>query len=219
MPTMQERGTTKSSQIATKFDPRQISRRPASARPSVTSSAYSRSPPTGQAAREARHAHAGLREPVGEVRRGRLAGHVRVRREHDLLDPAPLDAPQQLVDAQVAPARRRRAARARRRARGRGRGTRASARARSTSTGCSTTQTTRAVAARVDADRAELLLGQVAALAAEADALLHVLDRARRARAPRPCGSRGGGTRAAAPCACRCRAAASAARRGCRRTG
>src|SRR4029077_21136055 len=32
----------------------------------------------------------------------------------------------------------------------------------------------RAVAARVEADRAELLLGEVAALVAEADALLHV---------------------------------------------
>ena len=36
-----------------------------------------------------------------------------------------------------------------------------------------------AVAARVEADRAELLLGQVAALAAEADALLDLLDRVR----------------------------------------
>ena len=36
-----------------------------------------------------------------------------------------------------------------------------------------------AVAACVGADRAELLLGEVAALAAEADALLHLLDRAR----------------------------------------
>ena len=35
----------------------------------------------------------------------------------------------------------------------------------------------RVVAPRVEADRAELLLGEVAALAAEADALLHVLDR------------------------------------------
>ena len=37
----------------------------------------------------------------------------------------------------------------------------------------------RAVAARVRADRAELLLGQVPALAAEADALLDLVDRAR----------------------------------------
>ena len=36
-----------------------------------------------------------------------------------------------------------------------------------------------AVAACVEADHAELLLGQVAALAAEADALLHFLDRVR----------------------------------------
>ena len=35
----------------------------------------------------------------------------------------------------------------------------------------------RAVAARVEADRAHLVLGEVAALAAEAHALLHVLDR------------------------------------------
>src|SRR5262249_48732351 len=35
----------------------------------------------------------------------------------------------------------------------------------------------RPVAARVDADRAELLLGEIAALAAEADALLHLGDR------------------------------------------
>ena len=37
----------------------------------------------------------------------------------------------------------------------------------------------RAVAARVRADRAELLLGQVAAVAAEAHALLHLGDRRR----------------------------------------
>ena len=35
----------------------------------------------------------------------------------------------------------------------------------------------RPVAARVEADRAQLVLGEVAALAAEADALLHLLDR------------------------------------------
>ena len=35
-----------------------------------------------------------------------------------------------------------------------------------------------AVAPRVEADRAQLVLGEVAALAAEADALLHLLDRA-----------------------------------------
>ena len=58
-----------------------------------------------------------------------------------------------------------------------------------------------AVAARVEADRAELLLGQVAALAAEADALLDLLDRVRERDAPRPSASRGCGTRAAAPSA------------------
>ena len=47
----------------------------------------------------------------------------------------------------------------------------------------------RPVAPRVGADRAELLLGEVAALAAEADALLHVATIALRARAPRPFGT------------------------------
>ena len=46
-----------------------------------------------------------------------------------------------------------------------------------TSTGCSTTQIDGVVAPCVRADPAELLLGQVAALAAEAHALLHLLDR------------------------------------------
>ncbi len=44
------------------------------------------------------------------------------------------------------------------------------------SAGCSTTQTTVPVAARVDADLAALGLGQVAALGAEADPLLHLAN-------------------------------------------
>ena len=103
--------------------------RPASARPSVTSSAYSRSPPTGSplASRVTRHV---LAQPVGEVGGGRLAGHRRVRGEHDLLDAAVADALEELLRSAGRAARRRRAARARRRGRGRGRGTRACARAR-----------------------------------------------------------------------------------------
>ena len=103
-----------------------MSRRPARARPSVTSSAYSRSPPTGRplARRVTRVAPA---QPVGDVAGGRLAGHVRVRREHDLLDAVALDAARAARRCAGARARHRRAGRARRRARGRGRGTRACA--------------------------------------------------------------------------------------------
>ena len=82
----------------------------------------------GQAAGQARHPHA-VAQPVGEVRRRRLAGHVRVRREHDLLDAA-RSTRRSSPSMRRCSARPRRAARARRRARGRGRGTRASARAR-----------------------------------------------------------------------------------------
>ena len=77
----------------------------------------------------------------------------------------------------------------------------------------------RVVAPRVGADAAELLLGEVAALAAEAHALLHLLRARRRARAPLPSAAAGCGTRAAGPCASRSRGAASAARRGSRRRG
>src|SRR5919199_2721208 len=54
----------------------------------------------GEAAREPRDADP-VAKPVGQVRRRRLPGHVRVRREDDLLDAVPVDAAQQLVDAQV----------------------------------------------------------------------------------------------------------------------
>jgi hypothetical protein len=51
----------------------------------------------GQPAREPGDADA-VSQPVGEVGGGRLAGHVRVGREHDLADPVPGDALEQLVD-------------------------------------------------------------------------------------------------------------------------
>src|SRR5581483_6086784 len=54
----------------------------------------------GEAARETGDADAAA-QAVGQVGGGRLAGHVRVGRENDLLDAVPLDAPHQLVDAQV----------------------------------------------------------------------------------------------------------------------
>src|SRR3954471_1975218 len=54
----------------------------------------------GQPAGEARDTGA-VTEAVGEVRRRRLAVHIRVRREHDFLDAVPLDALQQLVDSKV----------------------------------------------------------------------------------------------------------------------
>ena len=56
--------------------------------PSVTSSAYSRSPPTGRplARRVTTTSRRALAQRVGDVQRGRLAGRRRVRREHDLGD-------------------------------------------------------------------------------------------------------------------------------------
>src|SRR2546423_7144646 len=54
----------------------------------------------GEAAREARDADAPA-QAVSEVGRRGLAGHVRVRREHDLFDAVSLDAPEQLVDPQM----------------------------------------------------------------------------------------------------------------------
>ena len=155
--------------------PAQAGRRPDSARPSVTSSAYSRSPPTGQPAREPRHAHA-VAQPVGEVGGRRLARHVRVRGEHDFLDPALLDAVEQLADAEVgrldAVERRERAAE---------HVVEAAVLVRPLERDdvdrLLDDADDRAVAPRVGADRAELLLGQVAAVAAEAHALLHLRDR------------------------------------------
>src|SRR5204863_5130088 len=108
--------------------------------------------------------------------RGRLSGHVRVRREHDLLDAVPLHASEQLVDPEVlwldAVERRERAAED-------------VVEAAELVGPLERDEVDRLlddaddgmVAARVDADRAQLLLREVAALAAEADALLHLLDR------------------------------------------
>jgi hypothetical protein len=140
----------------------------------------------GQAAREPRHAHAAP-QPVGEERGGRLAGHVRVRREDDLADAVPLHAAQELVDAQVlgldAVERRERAAE---------HVVEAAVLVRPLERDevdrLLDDADRRVVAACVGADRAQLVLGQVAALGAEADALLHVLDRLRERErlVPRP---------------------------------
>ena len=61
-------------------------RRPAKARPSVTSSAYSRSPPTGSpdASRVTADVRGAPAQRVGDVQRRRLAGRGRVGGEHDL---------------------------------------------------------------------------------------------------------------------------------------
>ena len=61
----------------------------------------------------------------------------------------------------------------------------------------------RVVAAGVEADAAELLLGQVAALAAEADALLRLADRLGERERLLLRRRAAGGRRAAAPFACR----------------
>src|SRR5690242_8573050 len=129
-----------------------------------------------QAAGEARDPNAAA-QAVGEVGRGRLAGHVRVRREHDLLDAVPVDAAQELRDAQVLrldPVERRE---------------RAAehvvepavlvrALDRDQVSWLLDDAVDGVVAACVAADLARLLLGQVPALAAEADALLDLLERA-----------------------------------------
>jgi predicted enzyme related to lactoylglutathione lyase len=128
-----------------------------------------------KSAGESRNANASA-QSVREVRGRRLARHVRVRREHDLLHAVPLDAPDQLVDAQVlgidAVDRGERAAED---------VVQATKLARSLDRDqvdrLLDDADQRVVAAGVETDRTALLLGEVPALVAEADALLHVLDR------------------------------------------
>src|SRR5579862_1454019 len=128
-----------------------------------------------EAAREARDANA-IAKPAREIGRGRLAGRVRVRGEHDLDHAVALDAVEELVDPQVLrfdPVERRERpaedvveAAVLRRPLDRDEVDRLLDDA-----------DRRPVTARVEADRAQLLLGEVAALAAEADAFLHLADR------------------------------------------
>ena len=129
----------------------------------------------GQAAREARHPHL-LAQAVGEVGGGRLAGHRRVRREDDLADAVRVDAADQLVDPQVGRVDAvDRAERAAEHVVEAVVGVRALE--RDDVDGLLDDADRRVVAAAVEADRAGLLLGQVAALAAEANALLHLGER------------------------------------------
>ncbi len=108
----------------------QISRRPASERPRVTSSVYSMSPPTGMPkARRVTRDAARLEQPR-EVERRRLALDVGVGGEDHLLDA--VEAAEEAAGSPAGRVRCRAAARARRAARGRGRGTRRCAR----SAGC-----------------------------------------------------------------------------------
>src|SRR2546421_2428474 len=131
-----------------------------------------------KAAREAGDAHAPP-PAVGGGGRGRLARHVRVGGEHHLLDPVLLDAPEQLVDPEVlrldAVERRERAAEHVVEAPELVR-----ALQRDQVDRLLDDADDRVVAPRIDADRAQLLLGQVPALAAEAHAFLHLLDRSRK---------------------------------------
>src|SRR5207244_2821755 len=133
-----------------------------------------------EAAREAGHADAAA-EAIGEICGRSLAGHVRVGREHDLLDAVRVDAAQELVDPQVF------------RLDAVERGERAAedvVEAAKLVRPLERDEVDRllddadegVVAASVDADAAELLLGEVPALAAEADALLDLVDRARERR-------------------------------------
>ena len=132
-------------------------------------------PADGQPAREPRHADA-IAQAIGEVGGRRLARHVRVRGEHDLLDAALLDAIEQLADPEI---RRLDAVEG-------GEGAaehvvEAPVLVRPLE-GDDVDRLLddahdRAVAPRVRADGAELVLGQVAAVAAEVHALLHLGDR------------------------------------------
>src|SRR5439155_2855783 len=129
----------------------------------------------GQPAREAGDADAAA-EPVGEIACGGLAGHVRVGGQHDLLDAVPFHAREQLVDPQVlrldAVERRKRAAEDVVEAAELGRSLEREQVGRLLDDADHGV-----VAARVEADRADLLLRQVPALAAEANALLDLDDR------------------------------------------
>ena len=78
-----------------------ISRRPSRAWASVTSSAYSRSPPTGRPLASRVTRTPDRLQQRGDVHRGRVALQVRVRRQDDLGDVVALDAVEQLLDAQV----------------------------------------------------------------------------------------------------------------------
>ena len=135
-------------------------------------------------AREPGHAAAAA-QAVGQVRGGGLArsswgssrGAPRRPRR-----PRPAGAARRSAGAR---GRRRRSARGRRPARGRGRGTRASARARSRPTDPRRRRSAR-VPARVGADRAPLVLGEVEAVRAGPDPLLDLTDRVGRAHSRRP---------------------------------
>src|SRR6266404_5950325 len=128
-----------------------------------------------QAARESCHAHSAA-QTVGEVRRGRFAGHVRVRCEHDFLHAVALDAVHELVDAQMCGLDT---------VEGRQRAAEHVVQAavlrrpldRDEVDGLLDDADDRVVAALVTTDRADLLLGEVAALVAEAHTLLYVVDR------------------------------------------
>ena len=78
--------------------------RPRSARPSVISSAYSRSEPTGRplASRVTASVGHALTQGVGQVERRRLAGRGRVGGDHDFAHAGPVrDPAEQLADVQV----------------------------------------------------------------------------------------------------------------------
>ena len=103
-------------------------RRPARALPSVTSSACSRSAPTGRPLARRVTEMCRAAQPFGDVERGRLAGRRRVGGEDDLGDVA-APGPDGAARRFSGPRRRsRRSARAPRRARGRARGIRGCAR-------------------------------------------------------------------------------------------
>ena len=129
----------------------------------------------GQPAREPGHGDA-VAQPVGEIGSRRLAGHVRVGGEHDLRDLPVCDPAQQLTDPQVlgldsVEGRKRAAEHVVEAA------VLVRALERDDVHGLLDDAHDRSVAAAVEADGAELLLGQIAAVAAEPNALLDLRDR------------------------------------------
>src|SRR3954468_173231 len=132
-------------------------------------------PADRESASESGHTHAPA-QTVGQEGRGRLASHVRIRREHDLLDPVSLDPTEQLVDPQMLGLDAVK------------RGERSTEDVvqppilvrpldRDQVDRLLDDADDRPVATGVLADGAELFLGQVPALLAEADALLDLLNR------------------------------------------
>ena len=151
-------------------------RRPSSARPSVSSSAYSRSLPTGRPAGQPGHDQVRLAQQPGQVHGGGVALEVRVRAEDHLADGSrPRRRSSSRIRSWSAPIPSRwLMAPAARGSVPRNSPVRSMA---TTSRGSSTTQITAGSRRSSAADDATRALGDVEAALAERDARLHLQDR------------------------------------------